>query len=235
MPGIEVVLVNPRTEGNVGAVARVMANFGMGSLTMVDPCELSDEAYRRAKHAGDILRDATIEDSLDTVLERYSLVVGTSGIVSPGEKHFIRIPITPRELVSKVEDFEGDIALLFGRENLGLYQEELRKCDLLVHIPTHEDYRVLNLSHAVAVVLYELFVRKTAVSSPTETTALEREKLYEFFSDLLEAIDYPDFRKEKTAVMFRRMMGRAVPTKWEFHTIMGVISEAARRIKEKKS
>lgn len=226
------VLVNPRTDGNVGAVARVMANFGLDSLTMVNPCQLTDEAYKRAKHAGYILRDATIENSLDTVIEGYSLIVGTSGIVSPGEKHFIRIPITPREFALKVNEYEGDIALLFGRENLGLHLEELRKCDLLVHIPTHEDYRVLNLSHAVAVVLYELFLQKAEITTPTETTDLEREKLYEFFSDLLDAIDYPDFRKEKTAVMFRRMMGRAVPTKWEFHTIMGVISEAAKRIRE---
>jgi tRNA C32,U32 (ribose-2'-O)-methylase TrmJ len=62
----------------------------------------------------------------------------------------------------------------------------------------------------------------------------ERELLYKFFSELLEAIDYPDFRRANTEIMFRRMMGRSVPTKWEFYTIMGVLGDATKIIKGKK-
>lgn len=234
MPRFRVVLVNPKIDGNVGAVARVMGNFGFKDLRLVDPCEITDEARKRAKHANYILDEAKVVASLDEALDSVSMVVGTSGIVTPGEKHFIRIPITAREFARKMEEYDGTVALLFGREDLGLFQEELLRCDLLVHIPSTDAYPILNLSHAVAIVLYELSLLGAEVPSPPEASDVEREKLFEFFADLLDAIDYPDFRREKTEVMFRRLMGRAVPTKWEFYTIMGVLADAAEIIRKEK-
>jgi tRNA/rRNA methyltransferase len=234
MPRFRVILVNPKTDGNVGAVARVMGNFGFKDLWLVDPCEITDEARKRAKHANYILDEAKVVASLDEALDSLSMVVGTSGIVSPGEKHFIRIPITAREFARKMEDYDGTVGLLFGREDLGLFQDELLVCDLLVHIPATGAYPVLNLSHAVAIVLYELSLLGAEVPSPPEASDVEREKLYDFFADLLDVIDYPDFRREKTEVMFRRLMGRAVPTKWEFYTIMGVLADAAELIRKEK-
>jgi len=231
MPSLRVVLVKPRVDGNVGAAARAMGNFGYQDLWMVEPCPLTDEAYKRAKHASSILDSARTVTSLERALEGVSLTVGTSGIVSPGEKHFLRIPVTPREMAEKVSGYGGTIALLFGPEDMGLSQEELMQCDLLVHVPTADEYPVLNLSHAVAVVLYELRMAGVRSTSPSKANELEREKLCEFFSDLLRAIDYPEFRREKTEIMFRRLMGRAVPTKWEFYTIMGVLADAAEMIR----
>jgi tRNA/rRNA methyltransferase len=236
MASFRVVLVSPQNDGNVGAVARSMGNFGFDDLTMVTPCLITEEGYKRAKHAGDILRSASIVDGLDQAVEGCSLVVGTSGIVTGGDKHFIRIPLTPRELAGRVKEYDGTVALLFGREDSGLSQEDLAKCDVLVHIPASDRYPVLNLSHAVAIVLYEIQLLSRPVPRPKATTDIERDHLYQAFDDLLVAIRYPDFRREKTSVMFRRMMGRSVPTKWEFYTIMGVVRDAARRIEalEKK-
>ncbi len=214
----------------MGAVARAMGNFGFQDLFLVRPCEVGDEAYKRAKHAGDILRAAMVVDTMAEAVRDCDLVVGTSGIVTEGQKHYVRIPITPRELAEKTRDHEGRIAVVFGPEDLGLTQEQLERCDILVHIHAHQDYPVLNLSHAAAVVLYELFQVEGRPPRPSPATEEEREKLFEFFHDLLVAIDYPEFRREKTEVMFRRMMGRAVPTKWEFYTIMGVIGDAAKKI-----
>ena len=228
MPAYRVVLVSPMHEGNVGAVARSMANFGFHELYMVDPCDLGDEAYKRAKHAGHILDDSKVVDSCEDALEGCSLVVGTSGKVTEGEKHFIRIPETPRSFAEKVRDHEGRIALLFGPEDLGLTQEQLERCDLLVHIPSSDEYPVLNLSHALTVILYEIFMVGRPVALPRPASMEEKELLYDFFHQLLEAVDYPEFRREKTEIMFRRMMGRAVPTKWEFYTIMGVFSDAVK-------
>lgn len=234
MPRVRVVLINPKIEGNVGAVARAMANFGFKDLWLVNPCEITEEAYKRAKHACGILESARRVTTLDEALKGTSLVVGTSGIVSYGEKHFLRIPITPRDLASKIRDFEGTVALLFGREDLGLLKDELMRCDLLVHIPASKDYPVLNLSHAVAVILYEIYQSCSYNQGPTPASEVEREKLNEFFMELLKAIDYPEFRRERTGIMFRRLMGRAVPTKWEFYTIMGVLKDATEMIRRKK-
>lgn len=226
------ILVAPKNEGNVGAVARSMANFGFKDLIMVSPCEISDEAFKRAKHAGDILRNATIVDSLEEAIQRVDLIVGTSGIVTSGEKHFARIPITPKQLAERMRDYDEEVAVLFGPEDTGLAQEDLMRCDLLVHIPSNEQYPVLNLSHAVTIVLYELYGLKFRLGGPREASEMEKEKLFQFFDDLLDSVDYPEFRREKTKVMFRRLMGRAVPTKWEFHTIMGVLGDAAKKIKK---
>jgi len=168
-----------------------------------------------------------VVDAFEDAVKDASLVVGTSGIVSSGEKQFVRLSITPADLSAKMEDYEGNVALIFGREDLGLFQEELQRCDILVHIPTSDTYPVLNLSHAVAIILHELRSKMPHELAPTEATDVERDKL-------LDAIDYPDFRREKTEIMFRRMMGRAVPSKWEFYTIMGVLVDATELIRRGK-
>jgi tRNA/rRNA methyltransferase len=232
MPSFRVVLVNPKIEGNIGAVARTMGNFGFKELVMVGPCELGDDAYRRAKHAGHLLDSARVVDTLDEAIEGCSMVVGTSGIVTEGEKHFVRIPITARELAERLGGHEGEVAILFGREGLGLFQEELMRCDILVHVPTSREYPVLNLSHAVSIVLYELYQSMNLFEPPRPATEIEREVLFERFSELLDAIDYPEFRRERTEVMFRRLMGRAVPTKWEFYTLVGIIGDAGKMLKK---
>jgi tRNA C32,U32 (ribose-2'-O)-methylase TrmJ len=83
----------------------------------------------------------------------------------------------------------------------------------------------------VTVLLYEIFAAQGTPSKPNPATEHEKELLFRNFSALLEAIEYPSFRREKTNVMFRRMMGRAIPTKYEFYTIMGVLGGAAERIR----
>ncbi len=232
MPEFRIVLVNPKHDGNVGAVVRSMGNFGFKDLCLVSPCDITEEAYKRAKHAGDILRKAEVVESLDQAIEGFDLIVGTSGIVTAGEKHYVRIPLTPREFAERMKDYEERVAMLFGPEDTGLLQEDLMRCDILVNIPSSDEYPILNLSHAAAIVLYELFqVRPRKPGGPRPTNGQERERLFLFFDDLLDSVDYPEFRRERTKVMFRRLMGRAVPTKWEFHTIMGVFGDAAKKIK----
>jgi tRNA/rRNA methyltransferase len=236
MPEFRIILVNPRNDGNVGAVVRSMGNFGLKELYLVSPCEITEEAYKRAKHAGNILRQAKVVESLDQALEGCDLVVGTSGIVTAGEKHYVRIPLSPREFAERVKGYDESVAILFGPEDTGLLQEDLMRCDILVNIPSSEGYPILNLSHAAIIIMYELFqVKPKKAGGPRPTNEQEREKLLLFFDDLLDAVDYPDFRRERTKVMFRRLMGRAIPTKWEFHTIMGVLGDAAKKIKRLES
>jgi len=153
-------------------------------------------------------------------------VAATSGVDTTNEKKFARISLTPREFAEKVKGSDAKIALLFGREDFGLDQELIRKCDYLVTIPANPEYSILNVSHAAAIVFYELFASHTEKWKPREARDLEKEKLFEYFAMLLDTIDYPPHRKEKTIVMFRRMVARAVPSTWEFHTLMGVLDGA---------
>jgi tRNA/rRNA methyltransferase len=236
MTSFRIVLVEPQTDGNVGAVARSMGNFGFERLFMVNPCELTEEAFKRAKHGNYILKNATTVPSFEEAIAGCFLIVGTSGIITYGDKNFIRIPITPRELANRMGEQEDEVALVFGREDIGLTQDQLALCDILVNIPSNEEYPILNLSHAATILMYEIFATHGKPSNPKKATEHEKEMMFGFFDSLLDAVNYPEHRREKTSIMFRRMMGRAIPTSWEFHTIMGVIGDASKKIKrlEKK-
>ena len=208
-----------------------MANFGLDELYMVNPCDIGDEAYSRSKHGKQILLDSKIVDNLEDALEGCFLVVGTSGIVTEGDKNYVRVPISARQLSERLDGYEGDVAILFGREDQGLFQEELSRCDILVSIPADKSYPVLNMSHAATIVMYELFQNSNMLTQPRRADEVETGLMLKQFDHLLEAIDYPEHRLERTSVMFRRMMGRAVLTKYEFHTLMGIIGDAAARLK----
>ena len=231
MTTIRVILVEPENEGNVGAVARAMRNFGVADLILVNPCALGEEARKRAMHGIDVLRAAKSVEDLDRALRGVDLVVGTSGIETSNEKRFARIAISPSELASRVAPMNGTLALVFGREDFGLLDEELRKCDLLVTIPASREYPILNLSHAVAILLYALSPGRSLQKSRREASGPEKDRLHAAFAHLLEATDYPAHKRARTQIMFRRLLGRAVPSKWEFHALMGVLQRATKRIK----
>lgn len=231
MPAIRVVLVEPKNEGNVGAVARAMKNFGTRELVLVNPCPLGDEARRRAMHGVSVLEASLTAEDFESAVGGADLVVGTSGIDTVSEKRFARIAVTPRDLAERIAPMDGIVTLVFGREDFGLNDEELLQCDLLVTIPASEEYPILNLSHAATILLYELFAAKAPTRARREASGLEKEKLHEAFASLLEVTDYPAHKRTRTKVMFRRLMGRAVPSKWEFHALMGVLQRATKRIK----
>ena len=230
MPTIRVVLVEPKNEGNVGAVARAMKNFGVAELVLVNPCRLADEARQRAMRGIEILESARTVGDLDAALKGTDLIVGTSGVDTKSEKHFARISLSPREAASRVATNDGRIALLFGREDFGLLEGEILRCDLLVTIPASPEYPILNLSHAVTILLYELLSARAIKHGKREASGMEKEKLHDAFKSLLTATNYPVHKRGRTQVMFRRLIGRAVPSKWEFHALMGALQRATKRI-----
>lgn len=233
MADVSVILVEPKVEGNIGAAARAMKNFGISDLRLVKPCDVGDDAYKRAMHAGDVLDNARSFKNLDVALKDIDYIIGTSGIESISDKKYLRKNITPKELASKTTEIEGMSGVLFGREDFGLYNAELEKCDVVVTIPSHPDYPILNLSHSVAVILYELFVTKAKRTGTRKASGFERDKLIEHFENFLEYIEYPEHKRKNTTVMFQRVLGRAALSKWEFHCLMGVFSRAMNQISPK--
>jgi len=231
MREVVVVLVGPKNEGNVGAVARAMKNFGARRLVLVDPCPIGEEARKRAVHGVDILDAARTVRSVDSALRGVDLVAGTTGIATASEKKFLRIALTPKEFAQRVAPMDGSLAILFGREDFGLLDAELARCDLLVSIPASPLYTVMNLSHAAVVVLYELFATRSGKDARRRASGPEKEVLHRAFSEIMEATDYPSHKRGRTRIMFRRLVGRAVPSKWEFHALMGVLTRATKRIR----
>ena len=229
MPAFRVVLVEPLHDGNVGAVARAMKNFGLDDLVLVRPCDVGEEATKRAMHGIDVLNAARTVRTESEAFKGMDFVAATSGVDTINEKKFSRISLTPREFAEKVKGSDARIALVFGREDFGLDTRLLSGCDYLITIPANSKYSILNVSHAAAIVFYELHSADLAKWKPREAGKLEREKMSEYFSTLLDSIDYPPHKKEKTKVMFKRMIARSVPTIWEFHTLMGVLDGAIKK------
>ena len=231
MPSVRVVLVEPKIEGNIGAVARAMRNFDVGDLVLVRPCPIGEEAQRRAMHGASILKAARIVADFEEAIVDADLVVGTSGVDTESDRKFVRIAVPPEDLASRVAPMDGTLALVLGREDSGLRQEELLRCDLLVTIPASSTYPILNVSHAATIILYALFRGAARKRTRLTASAIEKEKLHEALADLLEATDYPGHKRARTKVMFRRLLGRAVPSAWEFHALMGVMTRATKRIR----
>ncbi len=224
MPKFRIVLVRPEIEGNIGAVARSMANFGFGELYMVSPPGIGDEARKRAKHGNFVLDNSVRTQSLEEATEGCDLVIGTTGIRNIGEKKFVRNYETPREFALRAAGTRRKYALLFGPEGLGLFNDELSRCDAIVSIPTSAQYPVLNLSHAATILMYELSLTQYVRDSVKLSVTPEKEKLNSHYSTLLDEISYPEHKKEKARLMFRRLVGRANLSKWEFFIMMGVIT-----------
>ncbi|MFO8109977.1 MAG: RNA methyltransferase [Thermoplasmata archaeon] len=234
MVNISVILMEPKFTGNIGAVSRAMKNFGYHDLIMINPPKLDDEALCRAKHAYDVLESAKIYANLEEILPTFNMLIGTTGIDTKKEKEVLRRSEEPFAFAKDVSQFDGKIAILFGREDTGLYNHELALCDRLVTIPTSEEYPIMNLSHAVAVVLYTLYVEEVAATEDIEDeiTENEKERVIELFELILQDIKYPDHKKEKTAVTLRRLLGRAKTSPWDYHRIMGVLSRTHKKLNE---
>lgn len=237
MAEFEIILVEPKTPGNIGAIARLMGNFNIQTLSILNPPDINDEALARAMHAKDILHDFESIHCLPSKLETFDLVAGTTGITSGKEKEFLRKAESPEEFANNTHDYPGKIAILFGREDKGLSNDELSYCDKLINIPTSETYPIMNLSHAVGVILYEIFKKNKKRSIPdtingSKIDESERERLIELFSTILDQIDYPTHKRRKTEVMFRKLLGRATTRRSEYHRLMGVFSWINKRLKK---
>lgn len=221
---IRVVLVEPAFEGNVGSVCRAMKNFGFNDLWLVRPCPLGDFAKAMASHAQDVLEEAITVGTLAEALQGCDLAVGTTGKPGESTKQHLRVPcFTPPELRSMLEDKSGRIAVLFGREDAGLSTEELARCDIVVNIPASDEYPVLNISHAAAIVLYELAGMEGGEVPLASGELLEL--LYQHFESLLAAVNHPEHKRDKTLLMLRRIIGRAMISQREYYTLMGVIRD----------
>jgi TrmH family RNA methyltransferase len=221
MPTIDIVLVAPIYEGNVGFCARVMKNFGFERLVLIDPCTLGNEAKARASHAQDVLAAAET-CSIEDVFSRSNIVVATTGTVSKSVCHSMRMPFySPKELRERVKDTDGRVSILFGRENWGLNNEEVKRSDMICTIPTTEEYPILNLSHAVGVICYELSdmpLPSVRLASPTDMGYL-----YGHVDRYLDEIHHPKFKRENTMILIRRILGRANLTTREASTLHGLL------------
>ena len=228
---IYIVFVECETPGNIGFLARTMANFGLKNLVLINPPKLTPEAYYQATHGKYIVENALVYPTLDDFYQskRIDFKIASTGIAG-GSYNLSRIPLKPEQLAESL-NINNKIAILFGRESDGLSNKEIDDCDLCVSIPTDPTYPILNISHAAAIIFYELFKNKHefAVEGLEESTSLEKDYIIQDMTDLINSLDIPEHKKKNGLKTFKNIINRAFITGREAHTFKGIL----RRLKNK--
>lgn len=233
---IRIVLVHTTHPGNIGSVARAMKNMGLSQLWLVSPKEFpSERADWRAANADDILKQATVVNELDDALRGCGLVIGTSA-------RDRRIPwpvFDPRACAARTlsEVATHPVAIIFGREDRGLTNDELHKCHYHVHIPSNPEYSSLNLAMAVQVIAYEIaMAARDNPPAPEWDQPPARAEDMELFMSHLEAVmrdtgflDPENPRQTLTRV--RRLFNRIRPDKMELNILRGFLAAVQDRLK----
>jgi tRNA (cytidine32/uridine32-2'-O)-methyltransferase len=155
LDSIRIVLVQTYHPGNIGAIARAMKTMGLNELYLVDPTDYpAEEASNRAAGALDVLDKATVVATLPEALADCTQVFATSA----RKRNYTRPQVTAEEAAGWIKANPNEkIAIVFGRERMGLSNEQLGLCQQLLYIPGNPEYDVLNIGSAVQIVSYELF------------------------------------------------------------------------------
>jgi TrmH family RNA methyltransferase len=230
---IYIIFVECESSGNVGFLARAMANFGLKNLVLINPCKLEKEAYYFSMHAKEIVENAEIYNSLDEflALKKIDFLVGSTG--TPGGSYNLsRIPIKPDEL-GRTINFKSKVGILFGREGNGLYNNEIDRCDIIVSIPTNENYPIMNISHAAAIIFYELFKERNEfnVIGIEEANTVEKEYLLSDLKEIIETLDLPEHKEKTNLKSFKNIINRAFITGREAHTLKGLFRKIKLKLK----
>lgn len=235
---VKVVLVGTTHPGNIGATARAMKNMGILDLALVEPKEFpSDVATFRSKAAKDILEKASVHTSLEEAISECELVVGTSA-----RGRTVPWPVlNPREAAEEMHksSLNGKVAIVFGREDRGLTNEELGLCNFHVHIPSDPEYSSLNLSQAVQILAYEIrlsYLQDRNVNQEYWDVELanneQTERLINHMDELMQEVDFYDVENpRKLLVRVRRFFKRSKIDVMEANIFRGLFATIQKKLK----
>tara|TARA_B100001142_G_scaffold86934_1_gene88536 strand:+ start:8824 stop:9576 length:753 start_codon:yes stop_codon:yes gene_type:complete len=234
---VKIVLVGTTHPGNIGAAARAMKNMGIKNLSLVQPKEFpSDVAIYRSKAAKDILEHAQVFNNLEEAIFDCELVIGTS---ARGRK--VPWPIlNPKEAAEEVSRSSShhNIAIIFGREDRGLTNEELGLCNLHVNIPTDPDYSSLNLAQAVQILVYE--IRQAILGEQEDKNYWDvelanndqTELLINHMDELMQQVEFYDVdNPRKLLLRVRRFFKRSRIDVMETNIFRGLFATIQKKLK----
>lgn len=230
MDNISIVLVEPQGPINVGSVCRCMMNFGFSDLRLVNPCSeyRSLDARRMALKAESILHQAPVFSTLQQALADCHLAFGTTRRFGKYREDFLNPEQSAAHALSQLPS--SRVAFVFGREDRGLHTSELDLCQFFVTIPTDGAYASMNLSHAVALFLYEL--RKGSINAKTISNdgqvpaqAGDVENMFQHMRRTLLEAEYLDPQNPDHVLRaFRRLLGRTGLNNREVRILQGLWS-----------
>jgi len=225
---LSIVLIEPETPGNIGSVARVMANFGVRKLVLINPkCKINEDSRRFAKNAQKILDKAKVNGS--SALGRFDYLIGTTSKLGT-DYNIPRSPLTPEQLGQKLKGIKKKkIAIILGRESDGLRNSEIKLCDFMVAIPTSRNYRACNISHSLAILLYEIHKKKNTkelIKPYTPMSRKEKEQILKLLECAMKKMGFASERKKATQLkVWKRMITKSFMTKREAYALMGFLKK----------
>ena len=237
LSNIRIVLVNTSHPGNIGAVARAMKNMCLDQLYLVGPKHFPHpDAVARASGADDLLSQAVVCDDLDQALADCALVFG-----STARKRSLAWPeVTPRGCGEVIFQQANDqpVAILFGREDSGLLNEELERCHYMLSIPSNSAYSSLNIAAAVQVIAYELHMQsldvgECEVSADEQwVTMAEMEGFYTHMQKVMEQTGFIEPGNPRNVIRrLRRLFSRTQLDENEINILRGMLTSVERSLK----
>ncbi len=227
LDNISIILVDTKTPANIGAVARCMMNTGLSRLVLIDPpIDRNGDALKLAAGAGALLAAAQTFDSLDKAVADHHLVIGTTRHKGKQRKN-LRSPRVQAEHVVPLLA-HNKIAVLFGNEVNGLTSQDLARCHELIAIPSADAFPSLNLSHAVMIVAYELFLAAGASPSVSQTAlaaGADTEQFYRHLRQTLQDVEFIDpAQPERMMLSLRQLFGKARLSERDIKILQGILS-----------
>ena len=237
LQNIRIVLVETSHSGNIGSAARAMKTMGLSNLYLVSPKSVDEQSIALAAGADDVMRNAHIVDTFEQAIEDCSLVIGTSARL----RHLQSTLIDPRKCAEKARAHQGQVAIVFGRERVGLTNEELLKCHYHLNIPANPEYSSLNLAMAVQLVSYEMrmaFLAKDKTENALSMiediypTAQEMEYFFAHTEQVYLSLGF--IQNQGVMQKLRRLYNRSSLEKNELNILRGMLSAIEKRLNLQK-
>lgn len=236
-PNLRIVLIETSHPGNIGATARAMKNMGIEQLVLVNPhCYPSPRATARASGANSILEQAIVVNDFAAAIQDCQLVVGTS---TRARTHAIpRLDARAAAAELAAQAISTQMAIVFGREQTGLTNEELLQCHYHLSIPCNPQFSSLNIAAAVQVVCYELWLVSQActpivnATADAEATMQEVTGFYEHLEKVLIQIEFLDPVAPKLLLpRLQRLFQRSHLSKVEVNILRGMLTAIQKKLK----
>lgn len=250
---ISVILNMPEHAANIGAIARLMKNFSFEHLVIYNPIEKVEKIrsyYSQgfAMHGKEVLNNAeiiTIENQTEHLLgfkklmNRFDIKIASTA-KGMHYTNIRRLATFPAEMTLPISEKPLKIALIFGRESHGLTNDEIEMTDLVIRIPSEEDYPTLNLSQACGIILYEIYkkIHTLEIGRGLKPVLLanneEKQILYKLIKSIIFNLRVRTYRKENIIFAFKNVFERAFVSKKELNLIIGVFSKLNSYLKKRE-
>ena len=239
---VKIILIETTNSGNIGSALRAMKTMNFSRLCLVRPKDFpSDEVETMAANAKDLIGQIEVVDNLDEALEGMNFIVGTSSRMRKVPWPNETLENASPRVISEVKN-KTNVAILFGREDRGLTNDELQRCNLHLYIPANKDYPVLNLSMAVQVVCYQLYIdgllhQDYAQSEYWDVPLAEANHVNRLITHFIEVAEELEvFNKgnpRQIGARIKRMFTRIGLDEMEVNFMRGFLSAVEKKLRDK--